>query len=198
MSDGQIGPAWQGKVIFLDFDGVLNHPGTWQAWLAPRDAAEARAPRVGTEVWVPTERACVERVNEIVAETGARVVISSSWRYVAPHAVLAASLAQAGLIGEVIGETPHHRSPDWPHVIAFLAEKKRPTSRIPRGAEIATWLRLHPGITSYVVLDDVDDMAHVRRRFVQTDGSRGICDADVEQAIRILGKPRSMRRRALR
>lgn len=168
--------AFVAGLIFLDFDGVLNHPGTWAG----------RVPLLPGQIGVPVEPACMARLNRIVARTSAQIVISSSWRDVAGYRDLAVDLALSGLAAEVIGATPKHGDPEWSLVLAFLARRGRSTLRVPRGAEIATWLLHHGARQPYVVLDDCDDMPYVRRRFVQTRGSEGLSDLDVERAVRIL------------
>lgn len=189
---------WRGgaspRVVFLDFDGVLNHPGTWmdpdrRARATSDPASLSTWPPADADLWIPTEPDCVERVNRLLARTGASVVISSSWRHVAPVPVLASALARAGLVAQVVGATPRQDSPQYALVHALLAQQQRPPTDLSRGAEIATWLRHCPGVWSFVVLDDQTDMDEVRRNFVQTNGSRGIQDADVERAIRILERP---------
>ncbi len=52
------------RLVFLDFDGVLN--------------SEASVAQLGTryKFW-PTS---IEALNEILAQSGARIVISSTWR----------------------------------------------------------------------------------------------------------------------
>ena len=69
------------KILFLDFDGVLN---------CYDDIG--RGPD-------PINPAAVARLNVIVARTGARIVITSSWRLRYPLDALRARLAMAGFEG---------------------------------------------------------------------------------------------------
>jgi len=65
------------KVLFLDFDGVLNH----HRWFSDFLAREGREPLFGGDDDVDHfDPACVERVNRICRETGAVICISSAWR----------------------------------------------------------------------------------------------------------------------
>ncbi|MGE0444532.1 MAG: HAD domain-containing protein [Vicinamibacterales bacterium] len=77
------------KVIFLDFDGVLNTPQTW-----------AHHDKLGLDV----ER--VALLQSLCELTGAVVVISSTWRMVHALEDLRVMLAERGFRGEVIGATP--------------------------------------------------------------------------------------------
>ena len=62
-------------VIFLDFDGVLNTE-QYQAWLAIEGKPKKDA-------WGPLfDPRAVANLQKIVEATDARIVISSSWRYI--------------------------------------------------------------------------------------------------------------------
>jgi hypothetical protein len=105
------------KVIFLDIDGVLNSDSTPN----PR-----KFPYI-------VDTRLLARFQELVSKTGARVVLSSTWR-VDPVGRLAAKLY----------EVPFDDiCPDAPDA--------------PRCEEIQSWLRQHPEATRYAVLDDDDD-----------------------------------------
>ena len=165
------------KVIFLDFDGVLNgletncppspiHP---LLWLCPP---------------------LVARVNHIIARTGAVVVLSTSWRTRAHHTSASAmhmsldelreALRLAGFVGEVIGVTPD---------LARLDTIGRTGDVLwrcpPRLKEIRAWLDAHP-VSAFVVLDD-DGGAELAGHFVHCSKRTGLTESDVEKAVRILG-----------
>jgi hypothetical protein len=53
------------KIIFLDFDGVLNNPGCYE---------------IASGSHTPPDQSCVDALNRIISETGASIVVSSSWR----------------------------------------------------------------------------------------------------------------------
>jgi hypothetical protein len=73
------------------------------------------------------------RFRELVERTGAFVVLSSTWR-VDPVGLLAAKFYKVPF---------HDFCPDMPDA--------------PRCEELIFWLRNHPEVTRYVVLDDDDD-----------------------------------------
>jgi hypothetical protein len=148
------------KVVFLDFDGVLNSK---EFFRSPRHE-ESEAGALDPEA--------IARLNRLLAATGAVVVISSSWRHGYPVEALASMLESRGFVGVV-----HDKTRDW---ISPACTQ--------RGDEIADWLRDHPECTTYVVLDDGADMDAVRERFVQTDvDDGGLQDTHVDRAIAMLG-----------
>jgi hypothetical protein len=78
--------------------------------------------------------ACVDMLQALVKRTGVQLVLSSSWR----HSESAkAQLREAGL--KWIGETPR------------FAYAERPE-------EIDAWLRLHPKVEQYAIIDDDHSM----------------------------------------
>jgi hypothetical protein len=105
------------KVIFLDIDGVLN---------CRRTSNPRSLPYV-------VDPALLGRFRRLVAETGAKVVLSSTWRY-DPAGLFSARHHHVPFIDTI---------PDLPHQ--------------PRRDEILTWLERHPEVTRYAVIDDEDD-----------------------------------------
>lgn len=152
------------RVIFLDFDGVLNG----------RDTEESMSTVVDG---LFPNRGLVARLNRIIERTGAHVVLATSWRYHAGIAKCLEALQAVGFVGEVIGETPDFRS-QGPY-----ADRRTYT---PRSDEIRAWLAKHP-VDAFVVLDDHGD-AEVDGCTVRTDVRVGLTDQDVERAVRILEK----------
>ncbi len=164
------------KVVFLDIDGVLNHPGTYSEG-APWRREEVERLRV------PVDPGCMARLNRLIVETGAKIVISSSWRLFARWEELGPALARYGLVADVIGETPDLvNDPVW--LEAWRTRDGAPFAyeRIERGMEISEWIAAHPEVTAFVILDDCSDMADVKHRLVQCDANFGLDDPDVERA----------------
>jgi len=128
------------RVVFLDIDGVLNHAAT-------RSSAD---PTAAEPLPIPIAPECMSRLNRLIAETGAKIVISSSWRLFARWQDLGPALVRHGLVADVIGETP-----DLPNDKVWLANwqlRKGETftfERLERGWEIAEWIaRFAAGICS--------------------------------------------------
>lgn len=160
------------RVIFLDFDGVLNSdPWIWEQCKKP-GGQEKVLREVGPEF--------VALLNQLVERSGAKVVVSSSWRICYTDDKLQEILNAAGFKGEVIGSTKSlfRRSPE-----RIYPEEKQ----VERGEEIQVWLNEHPGVESFVILDDSDDMAHLRKtNFVHTNPMEGLRQRDVDKALGIL------------
>ena len=139
------------RVIFLDIDGVLAPIRRWDRY-------------------EDLDHACIQRLNEIVAEGGADVVVSSTWRHGKTVAELQGMLDAQGFAGRVLDKTP---------------------TNIPgasRGDEIAAWLAEH-AVDGYVIIDDHADMGELRTHLVQTQPSRGLQPADVPRALAMLTNP---------
>ena len=149
------------KVIFLDIDGVVNCWGT-----------KERAP---SKV-IGVEQRLIAHIKEIVDATGAKLVLSSTWRK---------DWAFNLLDGK-----------DWDYLREEFAKQglyfldytpSRKDSH--RGKEIKQWLESTGyDIESYVVIDD--EMFDIRdlhkNHTVQTSFSNGIGPGAVKMAIKIL------------
>ncbi len=150
------------KVLFLDFDGVLNSAAHFASLPPERAASEVEYDDRSFD------RACVERVNAVVQRTECSVVVSSSWRLAYDIGKLNTILRRHGFASRVLDITP-----DDP--------------RGCRGDEIQTWLNLHPDVKSFAILDDDADMGHLSHRLVRTTFATGLTDAHVEAAVWLLG-----------
>lgn len=145
------------KVLFLDFDGVLNS----DAFFATIDVKSAED-RLDPDA--------ITRLNRVLDQTGAKVVVSSTWRIFHTQERLAEVLRSFGFSGEVIGTTP---------IIGG-----------PRGNEIQAWLDENGRTKSFAIVDDNDDMAGLKRRLIRTTKKAGLQDEHVEPLCRMLDKRR--------
>jgi len=153
------------KIIFLDIDGVLV-----TRRFRERDPGKPLA-----------DPSCVAQLNRIVEATEARIVLSSSWRYHGLHE-MRMILGLWGVRGEMIDLTPDlNREPE-------AGAGSRNCVPVPRGREIAEWLRLndHDGSATIVILDDDADMEHLLPRLVKSDYAFGLTEAHAERAIEML------------
>ena len=167
------------KVLFLDIDGVLNHCDTRSA--SPSDVEKLP---------IPIAPECMARLNRLVAETGVKIVISSSWRLFACWQDLGPALLRHGLVAEVISETPDLVN-DAPWLERWRTREGAPFQyeRLERGWEISEWLERHAaelGVEQFVILDDCSDMSHLKSYLVLTNPIDGLDDPDVERAKHLL------------
>lgn len=110
------------------------------------------------------DTAAVKRLEKVCRTAGADVVISSSWRRWMPLRKIERMLRRHGLTARVVGKTPSLHGG--------------------RAFEVASWLREHPGVTSYAVLDDHD--AGFNDHFVAVDSAKGLQTKDANRAVRVL------------
>ena len=148
-----------GPLVFLDMDGVLNGHDY-------NNFAKSST----------ILRGAVDNLNCVLTETGAKIVLSSAWRYMLigkamslrgfdyllrTHGVVADRLVGATCADEEVKE---------------------------RGWQIQAWRRVHDHRGPYVVIDDMDlciSSLH-EGHFVQTSGEIGLTDSDADAAIAIL------------
>ena len=143
------------RVVFLDFDGVLNTPADTEVYFR----------RYGTSLHPSLLKSdLVSLLNRLTRETGAVIVVSSSWRLPHPFRRVMHAMRRAGVSAPVIDRTPE------------LSE---------RGREVMAWVASQRVPVSYVILDDNPVRGH-GRRFVQTDADRGLTAEDVARATALL------------
>ncbi len=151
------------KYLFLDIDGVLN-------------GHEKQA-----NGYCGINPQCVDRLNRVITETDCRIVISSAWRYMIgenmrlvgfENLLLTHGLA---VVGRIVGRTRDDRN---------LSDKHE------RGKQIRDWLDSCHAAKGcrYAVVDDDDEVGipESGHPFLQTDGNKGLTDADADTLIRLL------------
>lgn len=172
------------KVIFLDIDGVLNTESFIRAfWAIARrakvDRIEAKAFRravLNDGYGNHFDPCACTQLQRIIEETGAKIVISSSWRHSGLE-FMQNLWKHRELKGEVIDITGTFRDG------SDMGFKERAE----RGHEIKMWLEKHPEVESYVIIDDDDDMLKEQEPFfVQTEQMYGITINDALKCIQIL------------
>lgn len=171
------------NVIFLDIDGVLNSERLLEQQLHLHRTAVAETGPEHREACKcfdmekNIDPEAVEHLNRLIARTQSKVVISSSWRRLIDAPEIERILKLCHFNGVIIGDTP-----DAMNDLRFdMAPEDRD-----RGHEIAMWLKDHPEVERFVILDDCCDMAHLRYRLVQTDADVGLTADDVELAINMM------------
>ena len=173
------------KLIFLDIDGVLNHQLFWheKSQSDRRKELQKDAPDGAHDI----DPEKIGLLNNLIDATGAKVVISSSWRNGRTVKDLIELFDWFGFKGEIIGKTPrlwfgHDQNEDW-----------RNTS-VPRGCEIKAWIENNKGILGakisklqYVIFDDDSDMLlWQREHFIWVDPYAGLTPNLIYKAQRLL------------
>ena len=165
------------KIIFLDFDGVITTMATRYA-LCPHKC---------------------NLLQQIIDRTGAKIVVSSSWR----------SKDAASTIAE-LNDTScflHPFIPSWVNEIigvtirAYNYIERGVHLGIPRGVEIKQWIdtnihrdqnggyqRKQVGVDyQYVILDDdIDMLLEHAEHFIHTDTYLGLSQSDAVRAVCVL------------
>ena len=170
------------KVIFLDFDGVLNSAASFL--VEHRIRKENKLFDDLCPVNQTLCKVCTSNFRHILDEVpDAKIVISSSWRNMFELDWLKAKLAEYGIdSSRVIDKTPS----------SFNRE---------RGYEINEWLEEHPEVTKYVILDDnyigppfQPNRIDTGPNFVRSNWNVGLTLTLAVQAVKILGgKDRSLK-----
>lgn len=164
------------KVLFLDFDGVLNSHQSAHFWHNKRDQSkwenEMYSAWHGTLREYIAQEFCpiaMSNVEELIRRIpDLKIVVSSTWRLGETVESLRKILYPSKLIGDaIIGTTPR-----------FGGEA--------RGHEIHDWLTKHPEVTKFVIVDDDDDMVHLSDRLVNTDSWHGFTFRDMVKAQEML------------
>ena len=158
----------------MDIDGVLN-TGWWYTQMdrnTPKD-----------KYGYAFDPNSVANLKKILDETGADIVISSSWKSFG-FTELEEMWTDRGLPGKLIGITPNSVSDemllnaDLDHMELFSI----------RGMEIKEWLTKNgKHVNHYAIIDDMDNMLPEQKsHFVRTDSEIGISKDEVKKVIKIL------------
>ena len=164
------------KILFLDIDGVLNTERHYEYCCKNGIASDER-------FGYPFDPDAIANLKKIIDETGAEIVISSSWKFLGLSTMIDL-WKERNLPGKVIGITPQAMS-DEVLLNADLTEM----GLIPfKGTEIDGWLSEHRrSVAQYAILDDVNDMLpEQQNHFVQINPVVGITEQDSEKVIAIL------------
>lgn len=147
------------KVLFLDIDGVLNtdrqHWHCQMNGITPVD-----------EFGYEFDHKAVDNLATILEETGAEIVISSSWKFLGLQ-TLQKMWEDRKLPGTILDIMSDGKSKGW---------------------EIDEWLmECESQVNRYAIIDDENDMqTKQQKHFVQTNSQFGITCKDAERVITIL------------
>lgn len=159
------------KIIFLDIDGVLNSDSWYEKCIKHKLKPIHRN----------LDPEAIKKINEIVVSTGAKLVISSSWRF--DHRT-PSDLKNSGLQAEIIGRTDYLNTHG-----DFIVRGNEIQKFIADNIEMLSegTLAYYGDYKAYVILDDDSDMLFTQSdNFIQINSMTGITDENVKQAIKIL------------
>lgn len=148
------------KVLFLDFDGVLN------LWPNPSRSGEFHKP------------SCINLEMLLNKVPSLKIVVSSSWRTYGLDAVRDILKSNGIDPRRVIDVTGNEQSETNP------VEHKGDH----RGHQVECWLKRNPNVTAFACLDDESDYDNIKANLVNTNKFIGITQANVERVLEILGE----------
>lgn len=174
------------KIIFLDVDGVLNH-NAWYKWIMshPEFLKEGGHRSIDPR--------SVERVIKICDKTGARIVMSSSWRLWEFYQTLKNLNSIRDLrpiLDYMVGIT--ERTDDrfrGQEIKYFLNNCRKGNFITVSGNNLKKADIEFVQFPKYIILDDDTDMLDEQANvFLHIDDMVGITHKDVEKAIKILNE----------
>lgn len=119
-----------------------------------------------------SKEAC-KRVDELlIKEPSLRIVVSSSWRTQGLQAI-------RGILGG-LGIDPIK--------VIDITEGMPEHALKTRDHHIKKWLRDHPDVDTFVILDDTAELPDFSHKYVKPDSCIGLTDEDIENALKILQK----------
>lgn len=169
-------------ILFLDFDGVLNTDRHFcEMKIQGQPCRDCYGPKFDPE--------SVVNLQKIVETTDARIVASSSWRYMGLE-VLQRMWYDRDLPGKIVGITPLHTDDDklLETDLSQLSEITAEMFSSSRGSEIKAYfdevLCKDSSSCRYVILDDLKDvLPEQEEHFIRIDPAVGITKKDAEKAI---------------
>ena len=170
------------RYIFLDIDGVLN--------CAPSRAAAARLEEEKQTLMLAGAPSLLANLKYIVDQTGASIVLSSTWRVEeATKDAVATRLSSVGL--KLVGCTPELIELEPPDSHATLCEGPDGDFLFgrERAIEILRWLKAEGAADAdFVALDDMDlhgpaGVGLHARNFVRTEDMYGLTRLRAETAV---------------
>ena len=152
------------KIIFLDFDGVMD--------TAYYDHMLSKQGLPGNDLYGTVfDPNCVHNLRRIIDNTGADIVVSSSWKHFMTYKEFLEMWDARGLPGFVTDVTPI------------------PDMRRNRGDEIDAWLNECNVECQYVIIDDLDGSnfnEHQIPRLLVVNPFFGLDEDTAERAIYLL------------
>jgi len=159
------------KVIFLDIDGVLNHNLYYEK--INYDKSDYPYSKFDPEK--------IELLNTLIKNTGAKIIISSTWRKNTQKEELEKIMQKRGFKYTILDFTPK---------LSYNGNY----GAVPRGCEIQVWIDKNIEFNKrdslkYVIFDDDSDMLLWQKEsYFQVDGYCGLTPNIIYRAERFLNR----------
>ena len=165
------------KYIFLDFDGVLNSDKYFSSVKYKTETEGIDDAKIMLiNHWMHLDHDAIALMNQLVEQSGAQVIISSTWRLHYSIDELNKMLTDRGATFKAVDRTPR-------------GETKKMSQRVLRENEIQEFLNsLSEPPESFVIIDDMLSMGHLNSNFIKTSFRNGFCKEHIISALRILNK----------
>jgi len=173
------------KIIFLDIDGVLNCETDFTQAAIKYDPVHSKLQK--GERWKIISAGKLGLLNQIIKETDAKIVFSSTWRQNCDGKKMTKIFQRYGDIWEYdesiwVGQTNNWSRRGWTQEF--------------RGREITQYLSEHPEIENYIIIDDNRDIRNddyykieiPEERFINTDQYAGLTKIEMYRALNVLGR----------
>ncbi len=121
----------------------------------------------------------------IVESTGAAVVLHSGWRFWFDEKLMPIREESQKLLSmlQCVGVTIFDVTPDF--TTEEIRENK--TFGLVKPQEILAWVKGHPDVDKWIVLEDLDlNSQEIARHQIKTDQTVGLTEMDVKAAIKAL------------
>ena len=193
------------KILFLDHDGVICLPEQWGNRVKKQKSFIKSSKRWKRPTLFPVscifddfDGKAVSVLNEIIQTTGCEIVVSSDWREHCSLEDMGKYYELQGIIKKPIGYTDVYdlielKEPIFP--IIKEHDRYGPSTEFQRVYEISKYIKDHPEITRWAVVDDMNLSFEGPNRnnnsrllwglksFVKADEATGLKDEDVKEAI---------------
>lgn len=160
------------NIIFLDIDGVLNSVDSaiaFYEWM-PKGTREQSEDKL--------DKVSIGLLRKLCMVTDAKIVISSTWRMGRVKEDFEEIFKRYGWV-----DFPYYGQTIIGYILFDIGSRTR-------GHEIQHWLKEHPEIINYAIIDDDSDMLpNQLKNFVHVSNINGFRSKHYCQCLRLLGKP---------
>lgn len=163
------------KALFLDIDGVLNS-SFWN---------DSHQREISDGTLIDEEK--IKLLACLVNKANPKIILHSGWRIWFDPALTPLRVEAKRLVA-LLGKEGLHIDGVTPDLTTEEIRKTKKFSLV-KAEEILLWLKSHPDVTKWVVLDDLDlHNVQVEQHQVRPDPARGLTVGDVDRAIKILSE----------